>query len=193
MIIPAQLLIFTIPPLVYIAVRRSSGESWVQALTDIGWHGCSLKYYFLGLSAVAVLMALGWMALQVVPPAILGSQYLTTAYYATWRRSLQSFILASLREAIGIALGEEIFFRGLLAGWLLRKFGFTTGNAVQSLAFMLAHVPLLLVSSRLWPLLIVDFVAGWLLGWLRNRSGSVFPGILVHSLTNAWSAFMVMK
>ncbi len=103
-----------------------------------------------------------------------------------------SLLLAWLREAIYVALGEEIFFRGLLGGWLVRRFGFTVGNSIQALLFLLPHLLLLLISTELWPILIVQGVAGWLMGWLRHRSDSILPGWFAHSLINALGALPAM-
>jgi membrane protease YdiL (CAAX protease family) len=101
--------------------------------------------------------------------------------------------LVWLREAIYVALGEEIFFRGLLGGWLVRRLGFAIGNTVQTLIFLLPHLLLLLVSLNLWPIIAVQIVAGWLLGWLRYRSDSILPGWLAHSLINAFGALATMR
>ena len=38
-----------------------------------------------------------------------------------------------------------------------------------------ADLGLLGVDLRLWPMVLVQFVAGWTLGWLRHRTGSVGP------------------
>ena len=80
---------------------------------------------------------------------------------------LASFVLILFRESIYVALGEEIFFRGLLGGWLVRKFGFALGNILQTLVFLLPHLLLLLISFSLLPILILQTFAGRLLGWLR--------------------------
>lgn len=36
----------------------------------------------------------------------------------------------------------------------------------------------------MWPILVVQFIAGLAMGWLRNRCGSFVPGAVVHSLMN---------
>jgi len=101
-------------------------------------------------------------------------------------------MFALLREAFYVALGEEIFFRGLLGGWLEQRFGFMKGNTIQDLIFLLPHLLLLLVSLSLWVVVVVQFLAGWVLGWLRSRSGSILPGWLAHSLMNAFGALLTM-
>jgi uncharacterized membrane protein YeaQ/YmgE (transglycosylase-associated protein family) len=49
---------------------------------------------------------------------------------------------------------------------------------------------LLVVSTHSWPILPVQFVAGWLAGWLLYRSESVIFGWLAHALLNAVGAFV---
>jgi membrane protease YdiL (CAAX protease family) len=71
---------------------------------------------------------------------------------------------AFFREAIYVALGEELFFRGLLGGSLMRSLGFWVGNALQSLVFLLPHLFVLSAGLDLWPLLLAPFVSGWLYG-----------------------------
>ena len=136
---------------------------------------------------------LGWLAFQAVPSEILQDPNINISDYAGWTLSVTSFLLVWLREAIYVALGEEILFRGFLGGWLVRRLGFAVGNTAQALVFLLPHLLLLLVSRSLWPIIIVQLIAGWLLGWLRYLSNSILPGWLAHSLTNAFGALAAMR
>ena len=148
---------------------------------------------FCGAWATIIAGGLGWLAFQTVPSEVLQDPNINVSAYAGWTLSVTSFLLAWLREAIYVALGEEIFFRGFLGGWLVRRLGFAIGNTVQALVFLLPHLLLLLVSLNLWPIIAVQMVAGWLLGWLRYRSDSILPGWLAHSLTNAFGALAAMR
>jgi hypothetical protein len=58
----------------------------------------------------------------------------------------------SLREFLTGSLGEEVFFRGLLGGWLMRRFGLLVGNTLQTLIFLLPHFLILFAGVYLWPL-----------------------------------------
>ena len=89
-----------------------------------------------------------------------------------------SFLLAWLYEAFYAALGEEAFFRGFRGGLLIRRLGFSIGNLLQAALFMLPRTLLLTISLGLWPLLLIQLLAGWLQGWLFYRSGSTvsLPG-----------------
>lgn len=82
------------------------------------------------------------------------------------------------------AVGEEIFFRGLLGGVLFRRLGFVRGNLLQAVFFLVPHLVLLLIDARLWLIIPVQFAAGWLLGWLRHKTGTFLPGAAVHAIVN---------
>ena len=191
--LPLQLIVFSIPSLIYIAVHRRRGEKWNEVLEKIGWQGSRPIYFLWSLGVIILVGGLGWLAFQAVPADVLQDPNINISDYTGLTISVTSFLLVWLREAIYVALGEEIFFRGFLGGWLVRRLGFAIGNTVQALVFLLPHLLLLLVSQRLWPIIIVQLIAGWLLGWLRYRSKSILPGWIAHSLTNAIGALAAMR
>lgn len=190
--LPFQLIVLSIPSLIYAAVCKRRGETWSEILRKIGWQWSRPVYFQWGLGVMTITAGLGWLAFQAVPPEVLQDPNININAYTGWTLSLTTFIVVLLREAIYVALGEEIFFRGFLGGWLVRRFGFMSGNSLQALVFILPHLLLLLVSIRLWPIVLVQAITGWLLGWLRYRSDSIMPGWLIHSLINAFGALAVM-
>lgn len=191
--LPLQLIVFSIPSLIYVAVRGRRGEKWNEVFRKIGWQGSRPIYFLWSLGATIIVGGLGWLAFQAVPSEVLQDPNINISDYAGWTLSVTSFLLVWLREAIYVALGEEILFRGFLGGWLVQRLGFAVGNTVQALVFLLPHLLLLLVSRSLWPIIIVQLIAGWLFGWLRYRSNSILPGWLAHSLTNAFGALAAMR
>jgi membrane protease YdiL (CAAX protease family) len=74
-------------------------------------------------------------------------------------------------------LVEELTFRGVGQSLLRNAFGAAPAVVVVGLAFGAWHG--LLVAL----LVLVPF--GWMLAYLRERTGSVVPGMLVHALFNA--------
>ncbi len=190
--IPAQLILFSIPSLIYLTVQMRRGEKWRSVLEDLGLKGCKGTYFLESLWIVVVFGGLMWLVMHVVPNDLLESPDVSTSVYTGLSLSLSSFMFALLREAFYVALGEEIFFRGLLGGWLEQRFGFVKGNTMQACVFLLPHLLLLLVSLSFWVIIVVQFLAGWVLGWLRSRSGSIMPGWLAHSLMNALGALSTM-
>lgn len=181
--------------LIALAGMRLRGRRWAQVGSALGWRGSAPIWFGAALLVAAVTGVAGVLALLLLDPGYLHHPNAGTDQYA-WAGmglSLGAVLRALLLEAFNEALGEEVFFRGLLGGWLAARLGFQAGNAVQAVLFLLPHLTLLLVSVRLWPLLVVQFAGGWLLGWLRIRSGSVLPGWLAHTLVNTMSdiAFMI--
>ncbi len=174
--LPLQLIMFSIPSLIFVTVRRRGGEKWNEVFRKIGWQGSRPIYFLWSLGTMIIVGGLGWLAFRTVPSEVLQDHNINISDYTGWTLSVSSFLLVWLREAIYVALGEEIFFRGFLGGWLVRRLGFAIGNTVQTLVFILPHLLLLLVSQSLWPIIIVQLIAGWLLGWLRYRSNSILPG-----------------
>lgn len=190
---PIQPFLFAIPSLAYLAINKAKGRSWSQVLHEVGWTRTSVAHLaiglFLGILPGALLLSLP----HALPPEIIHNPSMAQSVYAAWPVSLGSFLLAILREASYVTLGEEILFRGFLGGLLMRRVGFALGNVMQASLFLLPHLLLLTVSRDLWPLLPVQFVAGWLFGWLLHRSGSILPGWVAHSLANAFGALAFMQ
>jgi len=166
----------------------------MKTLSVLGWRlGSPIHYLwtllFLLISAI-LLVFFGLFLFSDLyrhPP-----QGVTLYYYGQLGFSLSSILIAVLNEFFFTALGEEVFFRGLLGGWLMRRFGFLVGNTLQALIFLLPHLLILLVGTRLWPLLAFPALLGWLNGWLRYKPDSVLPGMLVHALGNTISDVLAM-
>lgn len=131
-------------------------------------------------------------AMQNIPEEILRNPNVTVSQYEGLSLGPSAVLLVLFREAFYVALGEELLFRGLLGGVLFRRLGFALGNVVQTGLFLLPHLGLLLASLGLWRLVLVQLLVGWLLGWLRFRSGSIFPGWIAHALANALGAFVLL-
>jgi len=72
---------------------------------------------------------------------------------------------------------EEFFFRGVLFGALRRGHGALLTMAVVSLCFVAAHLDL----RMLVPLL----PAAWFMAEVRERSGSIWPGLALHAGFNS--------
>jgi uncharacterized protein len=182
--------VFMIASFVVVLVQKRRGRTWKEALQSIGWENPSPTWYIVGIIFGIVGVGIGWLAIQMLPREILESPNINLSNYSDI--SLSPVLIAGLLLSGAInTLGEELFFRGMLGGWLVRKLGFLTGNAIQALLFLLPHLLLLLVSLQLWPLVVFQAIGGWALGWLRHRSTSIFPGWLAHALANIGTAILV--
>ena len=96
--------------------------------------------------------------------------------------------ITELRHTIGLpwtlfvvgmcpAIFEELAFRGLLQGRLKALLGHTTGILVTAAAFGLAHGLTFGLPFQLG--------LGVYLGYLRERTGSLYPGMVTHLVYNS--------
>ncbi len=88
---------------------------------------------------------------------------------------LAPFIASMFVLTLLTPLAEELFVRGLGFS-LLSPFGRVAATAVPALAWALMHG----LPAAIFPL----FVFGIGLGYLRDRSDSVIPGMIIHGLYN---------
>lgn len=178
-----EALLFSVPALVYVVVQsRGKNRTMRAALRRIGATWGNASSYRLALLLLAPLLLLSWLSLVLIPPDIRTMPGVTVAQVT----SIGAVIAVALR-----ALGEEIVFRGLLGGIFVRRCGFLWGNLLQATIFLLPHLALVLVSPTLWVILPVQFMAGWLMGWLRYKADSLVPGALVHAVVNIAAGLMV--
>jgi ABC-2 type transport system permease protein/sodium transport system permease protein len=97
-----------------------------------------------------------------------------------WRALPPEVVLATL--AVAPALVEELFFRGYLFAALEKSLRPRDAILASAVLFGLFHVLVtdVLVPERLIP----STLMGLVLGWVRWRSGSVWPGMLLHLAHN---------
>ncbi len=81
------------------------------------------------------------------------------------------------------AFFEEWFFRGYLFPALHTKTTTATAIVVSAIAFGLFHDQS--HTARVAELVISTTLVGPLLGWVRWRTGSVLPGMVLHGVNNA--------
>lgn len=171
-----EFVVFCLPALIYIAVQSRGPEKSIHtACRRAGLRWGSAAGYGWTLALFIPLTLAAWLALTAVPPEVLAQPGVQIAQYTS---------IAAVLGVVLRAAGEEIFFRGLLAGVFIRRWGVGWGTTAQAVAFLLPHLPLLLIDLRLWPIITVQFLTGWALGWLRHRADSCVPGIGVHALGN---------
>ena len=95
-------------------------------------------------------------------------------------RSPLEFALVLLFFACVPALCEELLFRGFVQAGVMRQVASRgAGLAIGALLFAVFHLDP-------WRFTGV-FVLGLFFGWLRLRSGSLWPGVVAHAVNNALS------
>ena len=105
------------------------------------------------------------------------SSVLSAPTMAGWRMQvLASRRLFCCARCVLAPLTEELLFRGVLFGWLRQRLSPSLTIAITSIAFAAIHAyP---------PILPLAFATGVALGWIRERSGSVAPTIVIHVVHN---------
>jgi uncharacterized protein len=91
------------------------------------------------------------------------------------------------------ALGEEIGWRGFLLPRLVQQFGFTVGCLISGCIWAVWHYPLLLFADynagtrpafALTCFTLMVIADAYILGWLRLKSGSLWPAAILHASHN---------
>jgi membrane protease YdiL (CAAX protease family) len=106
----------------------------------------------------------------------------------TTNRDAWGIALVAVTACIAAPVGEELFFRRILQGWLEKLMPSAHGAGaigIASLAFAAAHAGQGLAYIPLFPL-------GVVLGVLAQRTGSIIPSILLHALFNAVSVALLL-
>ncbi len=94
---------------------------------------------------------------------------------------------------LGTVWSEETAYRGALATTAAHAFGPARGRLLQALAFGLSHI----VDARgagepLAGTVLVTGAAGWVFGWLAERSGSIIAPFLAHLAANEAGALAAL-
>ena len=87
-----------------------------------------------------------------------------------------SLIIILILFAIAVPIVEELLFRGLLLDTLTETYGSWTSIFISSAIFAVLHVSPLSIVNAFW--------GGMIYGYLRIRTNSLWPGILLHALWN---------
>ncbi len=190
-----SLAIYSIPVIVYALVVKWKGEAnWREIMRRLGLTLGEGRFYLWSLvfSLLSIVASLG--VLQLVPAVVINEKNMATSRFVGQQLTMMSLLSAFFFGFFETGLGEELFFRGLIGGWLGRRTRLWVANVIQAAIFTLPHLLLLTIEMRLWPIAIaLPFVSGLMLGWLRLKSDSIFPGWIVHGLVNTFSAISVMS
>ena len=156
--------------------KPSMNLDWFWGLLGTSYDCFSLwRFVLLGLS-----LGMGFFALTeygVLPPDDL-PQPLFDAMLAA---PLMLKIGWTLMFVVLFPVVEETLFRGFLFTGLSQSWGPRVAGVLTTLAFVAVHMPKVL---EYWPALVAVTFIGTLTVFLRMRTGSLAPGIAMHSTYN---------
>jgi membrane protease YdiL (CAAX protease family) len=91
----------------------------------------------------------------------------------TWYSYFVVFIMA----VIVSPLYEEIFYRGMIYGFLRKRINRTISLSINAVLFSIAHWPN-------WNILLLNLINGLLFGYVYEKTNSVYASFIVHGLIN---------
>lgn len=148
----------------------------VRSWSAFGVRRVSWRWLLVGFGGgvVALLVKIAIVSAFV---ALTGVSTDTQAGYAASADGGALFLVLSLVSvAVITPIGEELFFRGVLTTALLR-YGPLVGVGGSAVVFALLHGINFVLPAAL--------IVGLITAELRRRSGSIWPGVVVHAVNNA--------
>lgn len=190
-----SLVIFSVPAIIYaLVVKLKERANRREIMRRLGLTLGEGRNYLWALVFTLLAIVASFGVLQLVPAGVINEKNMATSRFVGQQLTMMSLLSAFSFGLFETGLGEELFFRGLIGGWLGRRSRLWVANMIQAAIFTLPHLLLLTIEPRLWPVAFaLPFVSGLVLGWLRLKSGSIFPGWIVHGLANTVSAIAVMS
>jgi len=172
-IVVALELIYILPVVIILAVRRADFKllGYRRFKADVMGIGCGLVVgtYLITFVNNAIFVMLG-----VKTQAEEMSHIMAAISSPGW------LIIAGVIVA---PIVEESLFRGFLFAGFRQRYGFQTAALLSSALFAIAHHQL--------AALIPTFVLGYIFSHLYQKSNSIFPGMILHFLVNAFGIITI--
>jgi membrane protease YdiL (CAAX protease family) len=102
-----------------------------------------------------------------------------------------ALLLTFLSLVVLPPIAEEIVFRGFLYSGLRRSLSMLQAGIITSLIFASAHLLEGTGCGPLWVAGIDTFILSMVLVYLREKTGNVYAGMLVHALKNSVAFFVL--
>lgn len=174
-----------------VAASRRNGTG--SLVTDFGLAWAGWKDLWLGLTggvlgrlaALAVGVGIGTGAAVGGVAALIGPGAVKLAGFSP--HGAAGWVSIILLACVGAPVVEELFFRGLVQGALVRRWGTAVGVVATAAIFACAH---LLDEGILAPLAL--FPAGLVFGELRRRTGKLAAGMVAHAAFNVGALVAVL-
>ncbi len=156
------------------AVRRAQGDWSPLGFGPFGW-----QWLFMApVITLTMLFGMGLVNVVFVMPFTGGEFENPQIEALTGGSSLSLGELGALMILVAVVapIVEELFFRGMLYPVLRRRWSAPIAIAANGFLFALIHVMPILLPGL--------FFVGIVLAWVRERSGSVIPCMVIHALQN---------
>jgi uncharacterized protein len=178
-----------------LAVSSLTGFFLISASAVAAWASGSPVRQYLGLvrpSKRDLILGLAFLITLLVAATASVTWYVlltpggSTASHSFFSGGTTATLLLLWPAGVVIApISEELMFRGFLfRGWENTWLGAAGTIVLTAALWALLH------TNKNWLGVVFTFVAGLLLGWMRQRSGSTILTILLHSTINLFMAVL---
>lgn len=169
----------TVGGIIWLLRRRS------QKLRDIGWTPLQGRYLTLALAGFGVYFV-GYIIVVSVMSALIPSLNIEQKQNVGFEQAHTQLqlILTFVSLVLLPPIAEETVFRGFLFTSLRRRFSFWLTTILVSLLFAVPHLQFGEGAPLLWVAGLDTFVLSLVLCYVRERSNSIWPGVLIHMLKN---------
>ena len=160
---------------VWLVMVRRRGFAW----RDLGWVPVPAPWLALG-AVLALAMLIVLLVLELLHAQVTGSGRIPTMLdiIPMFPPTIPGLLAAVALGAVAVPVAEEFLFRGVVYRWMRGRWGVAGGTVVTSLVFALLHPPGWVETPQI-------FLIGLLLAWLYERSGSLWPSMVLHGVNNA--------
>lgn len=171
----------TVTGLLYLLLRRRKATFRMLGFVKTKWR--DLGYALAGFAVYFPVLLATTQLITVLAPTINVDQKQDIGFNTA--TSGLPLVLVFISLVILPPLVEEALFRGFLYGGLRGKLKFLPSALITSVLFALPHTlgndP---GSSLLWIAGVDTFILSLVLVYLREKTGSLWPGIFLHMLKN---------
>jgi membrane protease YdiL (CAAX protease family) len=171
--------VLTFAAIVWFVKKRGS------TLAAIGWRRIRWKdfgYALLGFMGYFLLYGVLLAVVSQLVPSLDLEQEQDIGFEGV--SSNLSLILTFISLVILPPLVEELVFRGFVFGGLKNKLPVVVAALVTSVLFAVAHLQFGNGQPLLWVAALDTFVLSMVLCYLRQRTGSLWAGIVIHAMKN---------
>lgn len=158
-----------------IAAFAAAAALRIRTLGAFGVRRTTWRWILIGAGAGVVAFVLKTLAIWVWIQIFGEGETVQAPYAAGGSGGVLSLILATAFISLLTPLGEELLFRGVITNALLR-YGPIIGVVGSSLIFAVTHG-----LNTVFP---AALVVGLITAEIYRRSGSVWPGVVVHAVHN---------
>ncbi len=141
----------------------------------------SLPVLFTGVGAIILFTLVTFL----LPASLLGR-------YAVVPGSLGTMPVVLLAGDALQGMVQEVQFRGALLSWLEGTVRPWQANLVQACFFGLAHIAIVFYAGPGIPLIPLAILLGYAAGWLTQKTGSLWPALLLHAFIDIWVSLVIV-